>query len=173
MPIWSTEFGFQSNPPDPYLGAKLSRIPGFMGEAELWISMRNRRVASFSQYTMTDTPLRGSGDVFGTWQGGLRYASGRAKRGVYNAFRLPIFVRQLGPSAVEVRGAARPGGAGSVVQVQQRLGRGGFEDLGEPITVSNERGYFTTRFRIAQASRRSFRFRYRDMSSPKTKAVFR
>jgi hypothetical protein len=172
MPIWNTEFGFQSNPPDPF-GARLRRIPSFMGESELWLSLRNRRVVSYSQYTMTDTPLRGSGDVFGTWQGGLRFANGRAKAGVYNAFRLPIFVRQLGPSAVEVRGAARPGGAGSVVQVQQRLGRGGFENLGEPITVSSERGYFTARFRIARASSRTFRFRYRDMSSPKTKAVFR
>jgi hypothetical protein len=134
--------------------------------------MRNRRVASFSQYTMTDTPLRGEGDVFGTWQGGLRFANGRPKRGVYNAFRLPIFVRQLGPSAVEVRGAARPGGAGSVVQVQQRMG-GAFEDLGGPITVTNERGYFVARFRIARASRRTFRFRYEGMSSPKSKAVFR
>jgi hypothetical protein len=174
MPIWSTEFGFQSRPPDPYLGAKLSRIPGFLGESELWISLRNRRVASFSQFTMTDTPLRGSGDVFGTWQGGLRFADGRPKPGVYSAFRLPIFVRQLGPSAVEVRGAARPGGAGSVVQVQQREGRRGrFADLGGPITVTNARGYFAARFRIAQASRRSFRFRYQDMSSPDTKAVFR
>jgi hypothetical protein len=135
--------------------------------------MRNRRVASYSQYTMTDTPLRGGGDVFGTWQGGLRFANGRAKAGVYNAFRLPIFVRQLGPSAVEVRGAARPGGAGSVVQVQQRTGGGSFENLGGPITVSNERGYFTARFRVPSASRRTFRFRYQDMSSPKTKAVFR
>jgi hypothetical protein len=173
MPIWSTEFGFQSSPPDRF-ASKLSRIPGFLGESELWLSLRNRRVASYSQYTMTDTPLRGGGDVFGTWQGGLRFADGRPKRDVYDAFRLPIFVRQLGPSAVEVRGAARPGGAGSVVQVQQRRGsRGGFADLGGPITVSNSQGYFTARFRIAKASRRSFRFRFQDMSSPDTKAVFR
>jgi hypothetical protein len=172
MPIWSTEFGFQSNPPDPFQ-TRLRRIPSFMGESELWLSMRNRRVASYSQYTMTDTALRSIGDAYGTWQGGLRFANGRAKAGVYNAFRLPIFVRQLGPSAVEVRGAARPGGAGSVVQVQQRMGGGSFEDLGGPITVTNERGYFTVRFRIARASRRTFRFQYQDMSSPKTKAVFR
>lgn len=173
MPVWSTEFGFQSRPPDPF-AAKLSRIPAFLGESELWLSLRNRRVASYSQFTMTDTPLRGAGDVFGTWQGGLRFASGRPKPGVYAAFRLPIFVRQLGPSAVELRGAARPGGAGSVVQVQERLGRRGrFADLGGPITVSNDRGYFTARFRIGKASRRSFRFRFQDMSSPDIKAVFR
>ena len=35
-PVWITEFGFQSNPPDHIFGAKLSRIPGFMGESELW-----------------------------------------------------------------------------------------------------------------------------------------
>ena len=170
--IWNTEFGFQSSPPDRF-ASKLSRIPGFMAESELWLSMRNRRVASYSQYTMTDTPLRGGGDVFGTWQGGLRYADGRPKRGVYNGFRLPIFVRQLGPSAVEVRGAVRPGGRGSVVQVQQRRRGSGFEALGGPITVSNERGYFTARFRIARASSRTFRFRYQDMTSPKAKAVVR
>jgi hypothetical protein len=92
---------------------------------------------------------------------------------VYSGFRLPIFVRQLGPGAVEVRGAARPGGAGSVVQVQQRQGTKSFEDLGDPITVRNARGYFSARFRIARASTRSFRFRYQDMSSPDTKAVVR
>jgi hypothetical protein len=174
LPIWNTEFGFQSRPPDPYLGARLSRIPSFMAESELWLSLRNRRVASYSQYTMTDTPLRGSGDVFGTWQGGLRFADGRAKPGVYNAFRLPIFVRLLGPRAVEVRGAARPGGAGSVVQVQQRRSRrGAFENLGGPITVRNANGYFSARFRIGRASGRTFRFRYQDMSSPDTKAVVR
>jgi hypothetical protein len=53
------------------------------------------------------------------------------------------------------------------------MGGGSFEDLGGPITVTNERGYFTVRFRIARASRRTFRFQYQDMSSPKTKAVFR
>jgi hypothetical protein len=130
-------------------------------------------VASFSQYTMTDTPLQSRGDVFGTWQGGLRFASGRAKPGVYKGFRLPIFVRQLGPSAVEVRGAARPGGGGSVVQVQQRLQGKGFEDLGGPVTVRNARGYFSARFRIGRAGSRQFRFRHQGMSSPKTKAVLR
>ena len=78
---------------------------------------------------------------------------------MYEAYRLPLFVRQLGPSAVEVWGAARPGGAGSIVQVEQRLGRRRFSNLGRPITVSNVRGYFKARFRIRKASRRKFRFR--------------
>ncbi len=168
LPIWITEFGFQSNPPDRF-ASRIRRIPGFMGLSELWLAQRNRRVKSYSQYSMTDTPIVG-GDT-GTWQSGLRFANGRAKPGVYDAYRLPIFVRQLGPSAVEVRGAARPGGAGSVVQVEQRL-RGSYRELGSAITVTNEAGYFRARFRIAKASQRRFRFTYRGMASPALSPMF-
>ena len=156
LSIWNTEFGFQSNPPDDFFGARLSRIPGFMAESELLLSLRNRRVASYSQYTLTDTPIVGGNT--GTWQGGLRFANGRRKRGVYNAYRLPVLVRILGPSAIEVSGAARPGGRGAVVQVQQRAGGRRFADLGAPLTVSNARGYFRARFRISRAAKRRYRF---------------
>ena len=172
LPIWNTEFGFQSNPPDRFQTA-LSRIPSFMAESELWISLRNPRVASFSQYTLTDTPVRRSGDIFGTWQGGLRFHDGRAKPGVYDGYRLPIFVRLLGPQAVEVRGAARPGGAGSVVQIQERPRRGGFRNLGGPLTVSNARGYFRARLRISDAAQRRYRFLHGGHGSRAAKAVTR
>jgi hypothetical protein len=172
LPIWNTEFGFQSDPPDR-LQTRLSRIPGFMAESELWLSLRNRRVASFSQYTLRDTPVRGSGDVYGTWQGGLRFQNGRPKRGVYEGYRLPIFVRQLGPGAVEVRGAARPGGAGAVVQIQQRPRGGRFANLGGPLTVQNARGYFRARFRISRAAQRRYRFLYGEYGSRAARAVTR
>ena len=171
LPIWNTEFGYQSNPPDRFQ-ARLSRIPGFINEAE-WISFRSSRVASFSQYTLTDDPLGVSRTPSGSWQGGLRFNDGRPKPGVYDAFRMPLFVRLLGPSAVEVWGAARPGGAGSQVQVQQRSGSGAFANLGAPIAVSNARGYFRVRYRISRASRRSFRFLYAGLSSRTAKAVTR
>jgi hypothetical protein len=151
LPIWITEFDFQSDPPDRFLGVKLSRIPLFMGIAELWLAKPNRRVAAYSQYTMNDSP--GSSSL---WQGGLRFANGRAKKGVYEAYRLPLLVRRLGANAVEVRGAARPGGAGAVVQVQVRLGRS-YENLGDPITVRNVRGYFSARFRLSAASGKRYR----------------
>ena len=165
LPIWITEFDFQSDPPDPF-GARLKRIPVFMGISELWLAQRNRRVAAYSQYTMNDTP----GDP-GLWQGGLRFSSGRKKPGVYDAYRLPILVRRLGPSAEEVRGAARPGGAGAVVQVQQRKGRGSYRDLGGPITVRNVRGYFSARFRLSGAANRTYRLVSGGQNSPNVKPV--
>lgn len=170
MGIWNTEFGFQSNPPDRFQ-TPIARIPGFLNESE-WISFRNPRVASYSQYTLQDDPLGGSNDVFGTWQGGLRFADGRVKAGPYAAYRLPIFVRLLGPSAVEVWGDARPGGAGSIVQVQARSG-GRWSNLGGPATIANPRGYFRVRYRIAKAGKRAYRFTFLGFTSRATKAVVR
>ena len=152
LPLWNTEFGFQSNPPDRSFGARLRSIPSFWALSELWLSRRSRRVKSISWYTMRDTPGASS-----LWQGGLRFADGRPKKGVYDAFRLPILIRQLGPGAIEVLGAARPGAAGSRVQVQERR-KGGYRDVGVPRTVTNARGYFAIRFPIKNAADRRFRY---------------
>src|SRR4051794_8347312 len=109
---------------------------------------------------MRDTPLGNGANIFGTWQGGLRFASGAVKAGGYSAYPLPFFVRLLGPGAGEGWGAARPGGAGAVVQVEQRRGGGAFHALGGRLTVSNVRGYFRKRFLISKAAHRTYRFKY-------------
>jgi hypothetical protein len=153
LPIWNTEFGFQTNPPDRTFGARLAAVPRFWSLSELWFSYSNRRVKSISQYTMNDQPGASS-----LWQSGLRFADGRLKEDIYANFRLPILVRQLGPGAVEVRGTARPAGAGSTVQIFQRGRKGGFKPLGGPIPVRNVRGYFVARYRIPKAAGRTFRF---------------
>jgi hypothetical protein len=172
--VWNTEFGYQSNPPDPFQ-TRLRKIPGFINEGE-WISYRNRRVASWSQYTLLDVKTVRSSSRFvrySTWQGGLRYSSGRAKGGVYGAYRLPLFVRLLGPSAIEVWGDARPAGAGATVQIEQRARGGHYADLGGPLVTSNARGYFVKRFRISKASRRYYRFKSGSFKSRTARAVFR
>jgi hypothetical protein len=166
LPIWDTEFGFQTNPPDPF-AARIAAVPRFWALSELWFSYSNRRVKTISQYTMDDQP--GSAAL---WQSGLRFSNGTIKSDIYTNYRLPILVRQLGPGAVEVRGAARPGGAGSTVQIFQRLGRkGAFKPLGGPIGVRNVRGYFVTRYRIPKAGFRTFYFSTGGQSSLKVKPV--
>ena len=165
LPIWNTEFGFQTNPPDKFQ-TPIALAPRFWAISELWFSYSNRRVKSISQYTMNDQP--GSESL---WQSGLRFANGALKSNVYTNFRLPILVRQLGPGAVEVRGAARPGGAGSTVQIYQRGRKGSFKPLGGSIAVRNVRGYFVTRFRISRAAFRTFYFTAGGHSSLKVKPV--
>jgi hypothetical protein len=165
LPIWNTEFGFQTNPPDPFM-APIAKVPHFWSVSELWFSYPNRRIKSISQYTMNDQ----AGDL-SLWQSGLRFANGSPKTNIYNNFRLPILVRQLGPGAVEVRGAARPGGAGSMVQVQQRGRRGAFKNLGGVMQIRNKRGYFVARYRIPKAAQRTFRFTTGGETSLAVKAV--
>jgi hypothetical protein len=82
-------------------------------------------------------------------------------------------VRLLGPNAVEVWGAARPGGAGAVVQVQERGAGGDFSNLGAPLTVENAGGYFRARFQISNAAQRRYRFVYDGQGSLAAKAATR
>jgi len=166
LPIWDTEFGFQTNPPDNLFGARIASVPRFWSLSELWFSYSNRRVKTISQYTMDDQPGPAS-----QWQSGLRFSNGALKADIYTNYRLPILVRQLGPGAVEVRGAARPGGAGSTVQIYQRGRKGPFKPLGGPIGVRNVRGYFVYRTRISRAAFRTFYFTTDGQSSLQVKPV--
>jgi hypothetical protein len=154
VPVWVTEFGFQTNPPDPFQ-YPIGRVPGFMDISE-WLAFRNRRVASYSQYTLRDSRLN-RGNIFRRYSGfqmGLRFASGRQKPGVYAAFRSPFFVRLLGGNRVEVFGGLRSAGGGSA-SIASRVGRGSYRPLGT--ATLNSAGYFRTVLRASGASRRTFR----------------
>jgi hypothetical protein len=108
LPVWITEFGYQTNPPDPFQFA-IHRVPGLMDESE-WIAFRNPRVHSYSQYTIRDAAPRDSSSkflAFSSFQMGLRFDDGRKKPGVYDAFPMPAFVHLLGGNRVEVFGGLR------------------------------------------------------------------
>ena len=142
LPIWITEFGYQTNPPDRN-ATKIRRAPALMDLSE-WIAFRNRRVASYSQYQLVD-------DDF--WQSGLYFADGRAKRRVYDAFRMPLFVRSLGRNAVEVFGGLRtPGGS---ARVESQAPGASYRSLGS-VSV-NSAGYFRRIFRVQGGFRHKFR----------------
>jgi hypothetical protein len=141
--IWITEFGYQTRPPDPN-ATPLRRAPGLMDLSE-WIAFRNSRVASYSQYTLRDNSA---------WQSGLRFANGRAKRGVYSAFRTPVFVRSLGRNAVEVFGGRRSASSGAA-KIESKAPGGRYRSLGS--ASLNSAGYFRRIFRARGAYRRTYR----------------
>lgn len=171
MPIWISEFGYQTDPPDRLFGSRISRVPGFMGESE-WIAFRNSRVASYAQYLLVDDPVQGSGAArYAGFQTGLRFSNGEAKPGVYAAFELPFFVRRRSSSRVEVFGGVRAGAEGDQVVVEQRLGRGDFRELGTVALGTN--GYFLRTFSLSRADRREYRFRWRDRESRRARAARR
>ena len=162
MKVWLTEFGYQTDPPD-FFQTPIGKVPGFMGLSE-WLAWRNRtwrRTPSTSSATSrTGAPSRpGSGST-----------SGKAKPGVYNAYRLPFFVRLGRGRKIEVWGGFRSAGAGRTVTIQSRRG-GKWRKLGTATTA--KRGYFRKNFRVSGAGKRKYRFKAGGHTSAKLKAVRR
>jgi hypothetical protein len=154
LPIWITEFGYQTNPPDRVFGSKLKRAAAFMDFSE-WTAFRNRRVATYSQYTLYDDPPRpGSGPlVWSSWQAGLYFRDGRKKPHVHAAFSLPLRVRALSGNRVEIWGGRRA--AGGIAQIESKPRGGSYRPLGS--ATVNAAGYFRRVFRVSGAPRRTYR----------------
>lgn len=114
LPIYYTEYGFQTNPPDRDLGVSPAKQAEYLDESD-WISYRAPAVKGLAQYLLRDdTGLSG-------FQSGLKFADGRHKPS-YDAYRLPVWVVRHGVS-VTVFGQVRQArdGATGVVQMQVRL----------------------------------------------------
>ena len=154
LPIYNTEFGLQSNPPDPTVSTTLARQAALINEKEE-LSYRYPRLRSYSQYLMYDDPVRPDGaDERAIWSGfqtGLRFTDGRRKP-AWAAFRLPIVVHTRGAARVLVWGRVRPGAGRRTVRLELRR-RGAWRPARELET--NDAGYFETRLPAAQ------RYRYR------------
>jgi hypothetical protein len=153
MPIWITEFGFQTDPPDPF-ASPISLVPRYMSESE-WLAYHDRRVKSYAQYPLDDDTTAGRGLArFHGFQSGIDSSAGKPKKGVYQAFRTPLFVRLVSPRSVEIFGGVRAAGGGTV-SLETTLG-GSFRPFA---TVAlNRLGYFDRTFRLSKAAKRKFRF---------------
>jgi hypothetical protein len=149
IPLWLTEFGVQTDPPDFLFGAPIKRVPTYMGQSER-IAYHNRRVLSYSQYPLVDDHgLSG-------FQSGLRFSNLKAKPGVYAEYQMPIYVRRAG-SRVEWFGGVRAATSGTVT-LWSRVGKKAkFKQVGTARLSS--RGYFDVRVRVSAPRKRQFFFR--------------
>ena len=156
MPIWLSEFGYQTDPPDPF-ASPLGRVPQFMGESE-WLAYHDPRVKSYAQYPLSDDSVAGRGLArFHGFQSGIDSSSGKPKKGVYQAYKTPLFVRLVSRRQVEVFGGVRAAVPGATATIQSSLG-GAFKPLpGGTVTLSPQ-GYFDKVFRLSNAAKRRFRF---------------
>jgi hypothetical protein len=110
LPVYLTEFGFQTHPPDPY-GVSLQLQARYLNYSD-WIAFRNPRIASVAQYELNDDPRVA---VFNT---GLRFAGGRPKPALA-AYALPIYVQRLSDGGARIFGLVR-GARYATVQIQNR-----------------------------------------------------
>ena len=154
LPIYSTEFGIQTDPPDCVgFGAPIDRQAAILNEAE-YDSYVSKRVKTYSQYLLIDDPVLtqfepGSNERYGRYQTGLlwgmnavrcespgvRFKYATPKQPTFNAFQTPLYVRKLSHHrGVQVFGRARPqGGTPTQINIIHR---------GRTVSSLNASGYF-------------------------------
>ena len=144
MPLYSTEYGYKTDPPLPGAVA-IATAALYMNWAE-WISWRDPRIRSYDQYLLTDPPA-GAGE-FVT---GLEFADGTPKPS-FDAYRMPLFLPATSGSAgrqLEVWGCVRPArfariatGQRQVVEIQlEAAGTRSFRTV-RAVQLNDPYGYF-------------------------------
>jgi hypothetical protein len=153
LPIHLTEFGFETNPPDPFSGIPLDRQAEWntLGEE---MAYRNPRIAGQTQFLLRDVaPVRsarpGTKAYWFTYQSGLEFNDGTPKPAM-TAYIMPFTARPAGDGVdiwgqLRFRPNHRPPGAHDVVYIQHSADGQNWANVGDPITVTNGMGYYTAR----------------------------
>ncbi len=94
MRLVSTEFGYETNPPDPTAATNLEQQAQYMGIGE-YMTSQNPRVYGHAQFLLRDVPpnkrySKGSRNYWGTYQSGLYGSTGTAKP-IAKAYPFPFF----------------------------------------------------------------------------------
>ena len=146
LPIWITEFGYQTKPPDPFQGAPLKRAASFMDESE-WIAFRNPRVASYSQYTLFDDPPRpGPGVLRWSSVAGGHLLRQRQAQAVRVQRVPPAGVRPQAQRATAWRSSAGAGPPGETARSRPRRRAGATARSAR--SHVNQAGYFRRVFKV-------------------------
>lgn len=159
MPIISTEFGYESNPPDPGSQVDAGQQAAYMMAAER-ITSRNPRVIGNTQFLLNDAQpdkryRNGSRSYWRTYQSGLFTANGKAKPAAM-AYAFPFLVdtqtSDTGERVASIFGQIRfrdnvlSPETPDYVQLQFRPTgrRTRWADYGAPVPVTTTLGYFTS-----------------------------
>jgi hypothetical protein len=138
IPIWYTEYGFQTSPPDTIFGVPLNLQASYLNQSD-YIAWHDPRVRSVAQYEMRDETNPA------LFQSGLRFADGRVKPGFF-AYRLPVWVVRSG-TGIRVWGQVRPAADGAVetVEIQHDPAGGERFETVATVTTSSLKGFFSVR----------------------------
>jgi hypothetical protein len=113
-PLWLTEYGYQTNPPDSLLGVSYAKQAQYIGEAGLRV-WKQPGVTLLIQFLLRDEP------AVGGWQSGLETSAGAAKPSLH-AFALPLAEASRSGSRVALWGMVRPGRGARSYVLQQKVG---------------------------------------------------
>jgi hypothetical protein len=113
-PLWLTEYGYQTNPPDRLLGVSYALQAKYIGEAALRV-WEQPGVTMLIHFLVRDEPS------IGGWQSGLFTVRG-ARKPAYDAFALPLAEQARNGSQVVLWGQVRPGSGRRAYVLQQSVG---------------------------------------------------
>jgi hypothetical protein len=116
--LWDTEFGYETDPPDPTQPVTLADQARWLPEAES-LALADTRVRAWAQFLYRDLPERPGPAAAQRWtdfQSGLELPDAAPKPAM-RSFAYPLAVRRAGPGAVAVWGRARPGDGAQDVRV--------------------------------------------------------
>jgi hypothetical protein len=146
-PVWITEYGYQTLPPDPFRGVHWGRQAAWMSWAE-YLAYRDPRVGAFAQFLLVDdSPRRRFRQRdprrWVTWQSGFITTDGRLKP-AYEEFKRPIYVapRRVPPGrTVRVFGSYRVAEDGVPLHAEIEFKAGGSWQTLRSFDVRDEKGY--------------------------------
>jgi hypothetical protein len=161
MPLYLTEFGYQTNPPDRF-GVPWNRQAQYLNESEFRAYI-NPLVRTLGQFLLRDD----DGDTGVTFQSGLLTLKGDVKPS-YAAFRLPVFLPVTsfeGRERVRVWGLIRPAANGTTQRatVEFRSRSAKTWRRVRTLTAEKGRGYVDARVRLPGTGR--VRLRWGDVTS--------
>ena len=148
LPIFLTEFGYESNPPDPRNGIPYMRQAQFNQLAD-FLAYNDPRVQATTQFLLRDVgPVtkypKGSRLYWFTYQSGLYTVRGRAKPAAFG-YALPLVTFDAGEGTIGFWGQLRfrPNGAQDVAVFMWRPdAKSPWQQVGDAVPTSL-RGFFT------------------------------
>ena len=128
FPIFVTEYGYETNPPDVVRGVSLRQQARYHGLAT-YMAWKQQDVAMFAQFLLNDiAPTPGAEDdpiaASDDWHSGLYFHDGRPKHHAVQAFKVPFWAEAEslagGQDVVVLFGQVRPSEGRKRVEVEMR-----------------------------------------------------
>ncbi len=161
MDIYSTEFGYQTDPPETIAHTTSpTQAALYLNWAE-YISWLDPRIRSYDQYLLTDPLTANSAGGFAT---GLQFKNNTPKP-TYAAFRMPLFLPSTGHGAdTAVWGDVRPAffvpRSPAPVEIQYRSGPGRPFRTVKSVQLTDPHGYFQVRVRVPRTGQLRLQWSY-------------
>jgi hypothetical protein len=171
LPLYITEYGYETNPPDTIRGVSPEEQAAYISEAA-YLAWRNPEVRMFAQFLLQDigpdeSAPEGSRERWRDYQTGLKTYDGQPKPAL-NSFKLPFWVERAvtddGTEGLVAVGQVRPGSGqrqltieaqapdGSWVPVASLPARGGAPDEDCQSFASDAQGFFDRFLRLSDGN---------------------